>query len=166
MSIIEAVSEAVSAKQAAELYGLKFDRRGSKAICPWHSDRHPSLSFKGKKCKCFACNNGGDAVDITAQILGVSLIEAAQRLQRDFGVGVPVDRADIKELRAKQQAREKAKADSVRRYCDLCDIETACGQALQAYDKETAWDNPEFVRTLRLFAEAQDLLNGWYDMNE
>ena len=166
MSLIEAVSEAVTARQAAELYGLKFDRRGNKAICPWHSDRHPSLSFKGKKCKCFACNSGGDAVDLTAQVLGVPLAEAAKRLQRDFGIGVHADRADIKELRAKQQAREKAKVEKVKKYCDLCDIERSCGQALKAYDPETAWDDPAFVRTLRLFSEAQDLLNGWYDMNE
>lgn len=165
MSLIEAVSEAVTAKQAAELYGLKFDRRGNKAVCPWHSDRHPSLSFKGKKCKCFACNAGGDAVDLTAQILGVPLMEAAQRLQRDFGIGVPVDRVDLRELRAKQRAAEAAKIMSNRKYCDLCDIECSCGQALQAYDPETAWNDPSFVRTLRLFAEAQDLLNGWYDMN-
>ena len=166
MSLIEAVSESVSAKQAAELYGLKFDSRGNKAICPWHNDRHPSLSFKGQRCKCFACNSGGDAVDLTAQILGVSLVEAAQRLQRDFGIGVPVDNANLRELRAKQQAKEKAKAENDRRYGELCDIERQCGEALRTYDQETAWDDPEFVRTLRLFSEAQDLLNGWYAMNE
>jgi hypothetical protein len=43
MTLIEAVSEAVTAKQAATLYGLKFDRRG-KAVCPWHADHKPSHS--------------------------------------------------------------------------------------------------------------------------
>ena len=163
MPLIEAVSEAVTARQAGELYGLKFDRRG-KAVCPWHSDKHPSLSFKGKKCKCFSCNAGGDAVDLTAQIFGISLLEAAEKLQKDFGVGVPVDRADYGELRAKREAADREKAAAQKRYGDLCDIERQCGEALQGFDPVTAWDNPAFVRMLKLYAEAQDMLNGWNDM--
>ena len=161
MSLIETVSEAVTAKQAAELYGLRFDRHGGKAICPWHTDRHPSLSFKGKKCKCFACNNGGDSVDLTAQIFGVTLVEAARRLQQDFGIGMPVDKVNIRELRARQQAKEKAKADNNRKYGDLCDIERQCGEALQGYDSADCWEDPIFLRTLRMYADAQDMLNGW-----
>lgn len=161
MTLIEAVGEAVTAKQAGEMYGLKFDRRGLKAVCPWHTDHKPSLSFKGNRCKCFACNNGGDAVDLTAQILGVTLKEAAIKLQRDFGINCEVDRVDIARLRAQQRAKEMAKEAENRRYDKLCRWERNNREALTAFDKDTAWDNPKFVQLLRVFAKAQDELNAW-----
>ena len=161
MTPIEAVGEAVTAKQAGEMYGLKFDRRGLKAVCPWHTDHKPSLSFKGNRCKCFACNNGGDAVDLTAQIFGISLKEAAIKLQRDFGINCAVDRLDIARLRAQQRAKEMAKEAENRRYDKLCRWERNNREALMAFDKYTALDNPKFVQLLRVFAKAQDELNAW-----
>lgn len=160
MTLIEAIGNAVTAKQAGELYGLKFDRRG-KAVCPWHADHKPSLSFKGRKCKCFACNNGGDAVDLTAQILGVTLKEAAIRLQHDFGINCEVDKVDVARLRAQQRAKELAKEAENRRYDKLCKWERNSREALMAFDKDTAWDDPKFVQLLRVFAKAQDELNAW-----
>lgn len=161
MTLIEAVGEAVTAKQAGELYGLRFDRRGLKAVCPWHNDHKPSLSFKGNRCKCFACNNGGDAVDLTAQILGVPLMDAAKRLQKDFGIGCAVDKVDLRQIRAKQLAKEREREAENRRYDYLCKVERNNREALRAFDQETAWDNPKFVALLKAFAKAQDELNGW-----
>ena len=159
---IQSISEAITAKQAAELYGLKFDRRGMNAVCPWHNDHKPSLSFKGRKCRCFACNNGGDAVDITAQIFGITLQEAAQRLQADFGIGgTEINREHIMQLRAKQRAREQQKRADIRRYSKLCEIERNAGEALTKFDRETAWDDPKFNALLKAFAKAQDTLDGW-----
>ena len=157
---IQSIREAVTAKQAAELYGLKFDRRG-KAVCPWHEDHKPSLSFKGDRCKCFACNSGGDAVDLTVQIFGISIQDAAKKLQGDFGVDGELDMASIRRLNAQRRAREMAKAAADRRYDKLCQYERNNREALKAFDPETAWDNPRFVATLRAFARAQDTLNGW-----
>lgn len=158
---IQSIREAVTAKQAAELYGLKFDRRGLKAVCPWHEDHKPSLSFKGSRCKCFACNNGGDAVDLTAQIFGISTQEAAKRLQGDFGVGVEINTASIAKAKAMQRERERKRAAEIRKYDYLCKVERNNREALKAFDLETAWDNPKFVALLRAFAKAQDTLNGW-----
>lgn len=160
MTLIEAVGEAVTAKQAGELYGLRFNGKGW-AVCPWHNDHAPSLSFKGNRCKCFACNNGGDAVDLTAQILGIPLIDAAKRLQRDFGVNCAVDTVDVRRLKAQQRAREQARKAAVRRYNRLCEVERNSREALKAFDQETAWDNRKFRALLRAFSLAQDELNSW-----
>lgn len=158
---INSISSVITAKQAGELYGLKFDRRGQKAVCPWHNDHKPSLSFKGNKCKCFACNNGGDAVDLTAQIFGITLAEAAARLQADFGVGREIDQASIARLRAQQRARERAKAEADRRYDRLCQIERNSRVALMAFEPETAWDNRKFRELLKAHCKAQEALDGW-----
>ena len=161
MTLIQAIRENVTAKRAGEVYGLQFDRRGYKALCPWHKDTNPSLSFKGAKCHCFACNNGGDAVDLVAQLYGLSLVDAAKKIQSDFGLGVEVDYESLKRLKAQQRAREIAKEAARRRYIKLCEYERNSREALEAFDKETAWDSPKFRALLRSFARAQDELNGW-----
>lgn len=158
---IQSIRESVTAKQAAELYGLKFDRRGLKAVCPWHNDHSPSLSFKGSRCKCFACSNGGDSVDLTAQIFGIPIQDAAERLQKDFGVGVELDKSSRARAKAQQRARERAAEAERKRYIRLCDRERNSREALMAFDKETAWDNPRFRALLQSFARTQDTLNGW-----
>lgn len=91
MNAFEAVRSSVSARQAAEFYGLQFDRPGRKAICPWHDDRHPSLSFKGQNCKCFACNSGGSAIDLTMHLFGLDLKGAASKLNTDFRLGLDMN---------------------------------------------------------------------------
>lgn len=88
-SIFKIVKSQVSAKQAAQLYGLEFDRTGNRAFCPWHDDgKHPALAFYDDGCYCHSCHCGGDSIALTAQILGLSQYEAAQRLALDFGIDV------------------------------------------------------------------------------
>ena len=42
MNVFEAVKENVTARQAAEMYGIRVNRNGM-ACCPFHDDRNPSL---------------------------------------------------------------------------------------------------------------------------
>lgn len=75
-------------KQVAETYGLQIDRAG-KALCPFHSEKTPSLSFKGQGFKCFGCGAGGDVFRLAGGLLGISKpIEVLKRLNSDFGLGL------------------------------------------------------------------------------
>ena len=65
MTLFEQVKECVTARQAAEHYGIKVKRNGM-ACCPFHKDRHPSMKAD-KIYHCFACGVGGDAIDFTAK---------------------------------------------------------------------------------------------------
>ena len=60
MTLFEQVKECVTARQAAEHYGIKVKRNGM-ACCPFHKDRHPSMKAD-KMYHCFACGVGGDAM--------------------------------------------------------------------------------------------------------
>ena len=62
MTIFEQVKECVTARQAAEHYGIKVKGNGM-ACCPFHKDRHPSMKAD-KIYHCFACGVGGDAMEI------------------------------------------------------------------------------------------------------
>ena len=44
MNVFEIVKENVTARQAAEAYGLKVGRTGM-ACCPFHSDKSPSMKL-------------------------------------------------------------------------------------------------------------------------
>ena len=66
MNVFEVVKENVTARQAAEAYGLKVGRTGM-ACCPFHSDKSPSMKLD-ERYYCFGCGATGDAVDLTAKL--------------------------------------------------------------------------------------------------
>lgn len=84
MNVFEVVKENVTARQAAEAYGLKVGRTGM-ACCPFHSDKSPSMKLD-ERYYCFGCGATGDAVDLTAKLFGIGLREAAVKLAEAFGL--------------------------------------------------------------------------------
>lgn len=62
MNVFEIVKENVTARQAAEAYGLKVGRTGM-ACCPFHSDMSPSMKLD-ERYYCFGCGVTGDAVNL------------------------------------------------------------------------------------------------------
>ena len=76
----------MTARQAAEHYGIKVKGNGM-ACCPFHKDRHPSMKAD-KIYHCFACGVGGDAIDFTARLFGISQYEAAKKMIEDFGLDI------------------------------------------------------------------------------
>ena len=44
MNIFEAVKGKVTARQAAEMYGIQVSRHGM-AVCPFHNDKNPSMKL-------------------------------------------------------------------------------------------------------------------------
>ena len=61
--LFRSVKSAVTARQAAEMYGLKVNRAGM-ACCPFHNDRAPSLKLDDR-FYCFGCGKGGDVFTFT-----------------------------------------------------------------------------------------------------
>ena len=57
MNVFEVVKENVTARQAAEAYGLKEGRTGM-ACCPFHSDKSPSMKLD-EHYYCFGCGATG-----------------------------------------------------------------------------------------------------------
>jgi hypothetical protein len=87
--LFERVKQCVSAQEAAERYGLKLTRNGM-ACCPFHPDRHPSMKVD-ERYYCFGCGATGDAIDLTAKLLGLRPKEAALQLAADFNIPVDED---------------------------------------------------------------------------
>lgn len=104
-----AVREAVTALDAARYLGLEIDRHG-RALCPWHPDHSPSLHFKGSRCHCFACGNGGDAIDLVQRLYGLSPIQAVERINQDFALGLDIGSPEQLEAAKKREEAHKLKA--------------------------------------------------------
>ena len=112
MNIFSEVKEHLTARQAAEYYGLKVKRNGN-ACCPFHDDKHPSMKID-KNYHCFACGVGGDAVDYVSRMFGLSQYDAALKLIEDFTLPVEV-RGNI-ELNIQEKERihrEKEKRERI-----------------------------------------------------
>lgn len=154
--LFDLVREGITAREAAEAYGLAVNRYG-KAFCPWHDDSRPSLSFKGNFCKCFACNNGGSAIDLTARLFSITPLEAARKLNNDFRIGADVSPSErpIGPSKAEIQALTCQAFNFLWR--TWCDRERAERAILASYGPEDA-DKPEFSAALARLANAQETL--------
>ncbi|WP_283272691.1 CHC2 zinc finger domain-containing protein [Spiroplasma sp. SV19] len=69
---------------------LKLSKRGRNyvAICPFHSDSHPSLSISVEKqvWRCFVCNVGGTVEYFVAKIENLSINEAKQLISDKYNL--------------------------------------------------------------------------------
>lgn len=86
LNIFSEVKEQLTTRQVAESYGLRIRKNGV-ACCPFHDDRHPSMKVD-KNYHCFACGVGGDVIDYTARMYGLSQYDAAKKLIEDFGLPI------------------------------------------------------------------------------
>lgn len=94
MNVFDTVKQSVTARQAAEMYGLKI-RRNNMVSCPFHNDRTPSMKVDNR-FHCFGCGADGDVIDFVSRIFGISSLEAAQKIASDFGISYDVKSAVTK----------------------------------------------------------------------
>ena len=80
----ESIKAAVTARQAAESFGLTVNRSGM-ATCPFHEDHTPSLKLD-QRYYCFGCGATGDVIDFTSRLMNLSNSNAAQTLAERFGI--------------------------------------------------------------------------------
>ena len=109
-SLFTQVKSQVTARQAAERYGVPVNRSGM-ACCPFHADRHPSMKID-ERFYCFGCHTTGDVIDFTAKLFDLSLYDAAKKLANDFniqplppGQSVPIPKLSAAVIERKEEQR-------------------------------------------------------------
>lgn len=97
-------------KEVARYYGITVNRLGF-TKCPFHKERTPSMKIYNDHFYCFSCQCGGDAIRLVSQLFSLTPLEAAKKLQADFGiVDVEFDKEQSKKdcnTRMKQLLKEK-----------------------------------------------------------
>ena len=80
--IVEIVSDHVS-----------LTKRGKNhlGLCPFHTDRRPSLNVSQDKqiYKCFACGAGGNVFTFLMDMERISFVEAVRKLADRAGIALP-----------------------------------------------------------------------------
>lgn len=111
--IFQMVKDQVSAREAAEKYGLTVNRSGF-TPCPFHGEDTPSLKlYPGNRgFYCFGCHASGSVIDFTAQLLGLDALGAVRRLNDDFSLELSIDQRPTAEGR--QAARHRAEIAATR----------------------------------------------------
>lgn len=105
MNIFKQIKESVTARQAAELYGLKINRNGM-TCCPFHNDKHPSMKVD-KSFYCFACGEKGDVIYFVEKFFGVTPYEAAKKLANDFSISIEIKQKKSNSISKRKKLQKK-----------------------------------------------------------
>ena len=60
--------------------------RQHKALCPFHNDHTPSMTFKKGKWKCWSCGEGGDTISLVQKVLNKDFPDACRWLADENNV--------------------------------------------------------------------------------
>jgi len=78
----------VDIQKVAEYLGIAVTK-WNKAICPFHDDKDPSLSFKNNRYRCFGCGSKGSTIDLVMEVLKMDIPNAAAWIASRFGIPIP-----------------------------------------------------------------------------
>ena len=170
MNIFSEVKEQLTTRQVAESYGLRIRKNGV-ACCPFHDDRHPSMKVD-KNYHCFACGVGGDVIDYTARMYGLSQYNAAKKLVEDFGLHVQTEamsREERQRLRMEKEERMRIIQIKKRfyRWCEET-IELLKDALIQIEDSgQVLYGKPPdviFSEDYAMILHAEPIINYWLDI--
>lgn len=109
--LIDTVNQAVNMADVVRTYsGAEIGRNGF-CKCPFHGgDRTPSMKVYANSFYCFGCHKGGDAVKFVQYTFDTSALDAVQRINADFALGIDIarpTRADMSKVMEERQRREE-----------------------------------------------------------
>lgn len=98
-AIEEVVGEFVSLKKAGSDY---------KGLCPFHDDKHPSMSVSPSKgiFKCFSCGKGGNVVHFIMEHEGLTYPRAIRWLADKYHIQVDENEADLSAMEEDARKRD------------------------------------------------------------
>lgn len=155
--LIEKVKSANPIEDVVAEY-QSLSRRGANlwGLCPFHADRHPSMSVSPSRqiFKCFVCGEGGNAFKYVQQVEGVTFVEAVRMLAAKRNIDIPEDMEESPEDRARRLERDRLIWENEQRQAD--------------YVRHT--DNPAFLAYLEkrgISLEAAEAFGlGWCEQGE
>lgn len=126
----EIIKRIVPMQDAAERYSgepIRFNRMR----CPIHHGQDRNMRIYPKSYYCWVCHAHGDVIQFVMSVLGLSFQDAMQRINDDFGLGLPI-RQEQTELDRKRLAELNRKIAEHRRLEDARQSDAEARQRLQA----------------------------------
>lgn len=163
MTVFEAVKENVTARQAAEAYGIRVTRSGM-ACCPFHNDKTPSMKLD-KRFHCFGCGADGDVINFAARLFDLNNKEAAEKLAADFSIsyenGKPPDKRKQRQSQLQRLKRiqyEETEKKFYRIYTDYYHLLKTWKEEYAPKSLEELWDD-RFCEALQQITQVEYLLD-------
>lgn len=89
MNIFQQAKSLLDIISVSEKYGINVIN-GTKALCPFHNDTNPSMSFKGDICTCWVCNETFDCIGLVSKLFNLTPMESVKKLNQDFKLGLKI----------------------------------------------------------------------------
>ena len=91
--IASQVKQTLDTKYVFEFYGLKPNNKGF-VCCFEHAEKTPSMKvYNGDRGYfCFGCNASGDIIDFVKKYFNLTFMQAIEKLNVDFSLGLPINR--------------------------------------------------------------------------
>lgn len=101
--------QSIGIEQVAEALGITVSRH--KAICPFHDDTRPSLTFNLSRnmYRCYVCDAKGDSIQLVMSSQGWTFYESCKWLASRFGIVLENDSNYMEFRQLKQQERKAPK---------------------------------------------------------
>ncbi|MGI9665937.1 MAG: DNA primase, partial [Acidimicrobiia bacterium] len=128
------------AELASEITKVRKSGRSTMAVCPFHSEKTPSLSIDAARglYHCFGCGKSGDVYRWVQETQALDFAEAVEFLARRAGVTLRVDPQAAKRRNQREQLVD-ATTKAVEFYTDRLKTGSDAGQA-RAYLRGRGYD--------------------------
>lgn len=160
MSVFDIVRENLTAKNVAEYYGLKVNRKGM-ACCPFHDDKTPSMKID-QRYYCFGCGEKGDAVDYVSKMFGLNSKDAAVKICSDFGLSFDgkyhSSPKKVKPKKSDEQIFREAESHCYMVLCDYLHLLKSWKTKYAPKDENSEW-HPRFCEALKEIDHVEYLLD-------
>ncbi len=109
MQMSEAIKDRVTMPDVIARYVPAAEPRFNRIPCPIHHGKDRNLFYQRERYKCPVCGAGGDVIDFTRTLFGLSFNEAVRTLNADFCVVSYEESPEQTQaaLRAAQACREE-----------------------------------------------------------
>ena len=166
MTLFESVKASVTAREAAEYYGIRVNRNGM-ACCPFHPDKNPSMKLD-RRFHCFGCQEDGDVIDFTAKLFNLGLQDAAKKLAEDFSITYDhytpavYMRSRTKSVLNKRHLQRKEEKRYWNVYCEYLHLLRDWGRQLSPGPDDIEWD-PLYVEAMQKTEITNNILDTLWD---
>lgn len=106
------------------------------ALCPFHSEKTPSLAVHPDRYHCFGCGESGDIITLTQKLFNLSFKDSVAKLNKDFGVGLPLENMSISDLVSSAEQYRKITEERKKEAKRLEDLKRLGREFLDIYHNE------------------------------
>ena len=156
--VFELIKQNIDIVDVAKMCGIAVNR-SNKAICPWHNEQTPSLSFydHNQRFHCFGCGLDGDVIDLFSRMNNQSPIESVRKLNEIYRLGLDFD-VPVSGEKTQKEIRERNRRQNQKQLFDVWEnssfkILSTYFHMLKDWKRDFAPINPNVPANPR-FAEA------------